>query len=92
MPNLLAWSERLPSAAHVIILDLGGVTHIDHNSAVELHGDAAVDAVGRAPDPGGPEPRMGSANSRRQGWANSSGQKRLPDVELAVAQGLNGLG
>ncbi len=37
MPNLLAWSERLPGDAKVvIILDLGGVTHIDHNSAMEL--------------------------------------------------------
>jgi uncharacterized membrane protein YoaK (UPF0700 family)/anti-anti-sigma regulatory factor len=36
LPNLLQWSERLPAAVQVVILDLGEVTRLDANAAIEL--------------------------------------------------------
>ena len=36
MPDLLAWSERLPPAARVVVLDLADVARLDANAALEL--------------------------------------------------------
>ncbi|MBX3359085.1 MAG: DUF1275 family protein [Phycisphaeraceae bacterium] len=36
LPNLVGWAERLPKAARVVILDLGDVTRLDSNAALEL--------------------------------------------------------
>jgi len=36
MPNLLEWSERLPHACRVVVLDLAGVERLDANAALEL--------------------------------------------------------
>lgn len=36
MPNLVAWSERLPASTRVVILDLTEVEQIDADSAIEL--------------------------------------------------------
>ncbi|HEX2838569.1 MAG TPA: DUF1275 family protein [Phycisphaerales bacterium] len=93
MPNLLAWSERLPPTARVIILDLGGVTHIDHNSAMELRAvmqqlmrsGKRLILAGLSPDQVRQLQEAGLGELLRP-------ENTCPDVELAVAQGLNGLG
>jgi uncharacterized membrane protein YoaK (UPF0700 family) len=36
MPNLLAWSDRLPPPVRVVILDLGEVSVLDDNALMEL--------------------------------------------------------
>ncbi|MFM9957667.1 MAG: DUF1275 family protein [Phycisphaerales bacterium] len=36
MPNLLEWSERLPHASRVVVLDVAAVEQLDANSALEL--------------------------------------------------------
>lgn len=92
MPNLLAWSERLPPTARVIILDLGGVTHIDHNSAMELRAvmqqltrtGRRLILAGLSPDQVRQLRDAGLGELLRP-------ENTCPDVELAVAQGLNGL-
>lgn len=92
MPNLLAWSERLPPTARVIILDLGGVTHIDHNSAMELRAvmqqltrtGRRLILAGLSPDHVRQLRDAGLGELLRP-------ENTCPDVELAVAQGLNGL-
>jgi uncharacterized membrane protein YoaK (UPF0700 family)/anti-anti-sigma regulatory factor len=35
-PNMLAWAERLPRRVRVVVLDLGMVTLLDHDAAMEL--------------------------------------------------------
>lgn len=93
MPNLLAWSERLPPAARVVILDLGGVTHIDHNSAMELR--AVMQQMTRA----GKRLIIAGLEPSHVRQLRDAGLGELlkpentcPDVELAVAQGLNWVG
>jgi anti-anti-sigma regulatory factor len=36
LPDLLRWCERLPAACRIVILDLGDVTVLDSNAALEL--------------------------------------------------------
>ncbi len=36
MPNLLEWSDRLPHATRVVVLDMAGVEQLDANAALEL--------------------------------------------------------
>jgi anti-anti-sigma regulatory factor len=93
MPNLMAWSERLPPEARVVILDLAGVAHIDVNSAMELRA-----AIGRASDTGrrliiaGLTPEQ-VRQLRESGLGELlKPENTCPDVELAVAQGLNWIG
>ncbi len=92
MPNLLAWSERLPPSARIVILDLGGVTHIDRNSAMELR------AVMQQMTRGGRRLILAGLAPAHVRQLRDSGLGELlrpentcPDVELAVAQGMNGL-
>ncbi len=37
LPNLAAWSERLPEQVRVVILDLDEVTQLDDEAAAEIH-------------------------------------------------------
>ncbi|HEY4330005.1 MAG TPA: DUF1275 family protein [Phycisphaerae bacterium] len=90
MPNLLAWSERLPADARVVILDLCDVTHLDANAASELRKllqrfaseDRQLIIAG-----------MTSAQFQRihAGVAHDilSPDNVCTDIELAIARGLN---
>ncbi len=90
MPDLLAWSERLPAQTRVVILDLGEVTQLDENAAGELR--ALL--------------RRFASQSRRMVIAGMTGEQYeqlrragagdmldpmsvCPDFELAIARGLN---
>ncbi|MFO0830687.1 MAG: DUF1275 family protein [Phycisphaerales bacterium] len=89
MPNLTAWSDRLPSAARVIILDLAGVAHIDANSAMELRAVlATMRAQGRRLLIAGLSPDH--VRQLRDSGVGEVLEPRnvCPDLELAIAQGL----
>lgn len=93
MPNLLAWSERLPAAAQVVILDLGGVTHIDHNSAMELRAVLGQTArSGRRLIIAGLSPEHVRQLQDAGLGELLNPENTCPDVELAVAQGVNWVG
>lgn len=93
MPNLLAWIERLPAITRVVVLDLDQVTQLDANAAMELRAALArLQQQGR---------RMVIAglNGEQYEQLRRAGAGELldpmsvcPDLELAVARGLNLLG
>jgi uncharacterized membrane protein YoaK (UPF0700 family)/anti-anti-sigma regulatory factor len=89
MPNLLAWSERLPTRAKVIVLDLEGVAHIDANSALELR--ALLAAMRQS----GRRLLLAGLSTQQVMQLRQSGVGELldpatacPDLELAIARGL----
>ncbi len=89
LPDLLGWCERLPAKRRVVILDLGEVTELDANAALELR--ALM--------------KQSSARGRRVVIAGISGEQYramrqsgagdaldpmnvCADLELAIARGL----
>ncbi|MBN8597305.1 MAG: DUF1275 family protein [Planctomycetes bacterium] len=89
MPNLLAWTDRLPSHARVVVLDLDEVTHLDGNSAIELR--AAIrkmDAQGRALVLAGLTPHQ-FEQLRDAAGGMLDPLDTCADLELAIARGLN---
>jgi len=90
MPNLLAWSERLPDTARVVILDLGAVAEIDSNVVMELRAlRETLDAQDR-------HLVIAGVNTDQFEPIRGAGAGDLlessdicPDLELAVARGLN---
>lgn len=90
MPNLLAWAERLPERTRVVILDLGDVTHLDANSALE------VCALLRLTRRQGRELVLsgltgGQVDQLREAGAGDGldYEHVCPDLELAIARGVN---
>jgi uncharacterized membrane protein YoaK (UPF0700 family)/ABC-type transporter Mla MlaB component len=90
MPNLLAWSERLPITARVVILDLGEVTQLDSNAALELT------AVVNRFEAQGRRLIIAGINSEQFQQINISGGPALlrvdnvcSDLELAIAHAIN---
>ncbi len=90
MPNLLAWAERLPERARVVILDLGDVTRLDANSALE------VCALLRLTRRQGRELILSGLNSDQVDQLREAGagdgldyEHVCPDLELAIARGVN---
>lgn len=89
MPNLLAWTDRLPSHARVVVLDLDEVTHLDENSAIELR--AAIrkmDSQGRALVLAGLSPTQ-FEQLRDAAGGLLDPLDTCADLELAIARGLN---
>jgi uncharacterized membrane protein YoaK (UPF0700 family)/anti-anti-sigma regulatory factor len=90
MPNLLEWSDRLPATARVVILDLGEVTQINANSAMELGA-----LLERFESQGRRLVVAGVSNEQFQQIRSAGALDLLdpdnicPDLELAVARGLN---
>ncbi len=89
MPNLLEWSERLPPAIRVIVLDLGEVTQLNANAVLELRALLAhFKEQGR-------QLIVAGMNAQFREMQLSSEQELLPleniclDLELAIARGLN---
>lgn len=88
MPDLFAWSDRLPASIRVVVLDLHGAAKIDDNAAVELraisqhfekHGRVLIIAgVGR--EAFGALERVGAGSMLARGLV-------WPDYELALARG-----
>src|SRR4051812_33556781 len=89
MPNLLAWSERLPETTRVVILDLGAVTEITSNVTMELRAvlsrfatqDRRLVIAGLS--------HQQFEQMRESGAADLFEDDVCPDLGLAVATGLN---
>lgn len=89
MPNLLAWADRLPRSARVVILDLDEVTHLDENSAIELRAALRkMDSDGRAMVLAGLTPRQ-FEQLRDAAGGLLDPLDTCADLELAIARGLN---
>lgn len=90
MPDLLAWSDRLPPSTLVVILDLGEVAQMDANSAMEVR--AVLDrfaAQGRRLVLAGVTvEQYEQMRDAKQGVRLDPGDV-LTDLELAIARGLN---
>lgn len=97
MPNLLAWSDRLPASIRVVILDLAEVTELDANAAMELHA-----VLARLADRGRQLIVSGLTAERfdriQSLGTDDSGKlppefldlgNVCPDLDLAVARGIN---
>jgi anti-anti-sigma regulatory factor len=90
MPNLLAWAERLPGSADVIVLDLEQVNQIDANSVLELRA-----VLGRMRAQNRHLILAGLSHEqveqlRRAGTGEALDPRDVcPDLELAIAKGLN---
>lgn len=90
MPNLLAWAERLPPEVRVVILDLGVVDQLDGNSALEVCAllrltrtqNRELILAGIKPDQ--------FAQLKAAGAGDGLDYDHVcPDLELAIARGLN---
>lgn len=89
MPNLLAWTDRLPRAARVVILDLDVVTQLDENSAIELRAVLKkLETQGRAMVLAGLTPHQ-YEQLRDAAGGLLDPLDTCADLELAIARGLN---
>ncbi|MBL8885484.1 MAG: DUF1275 domain-containing protein [Phycisphaerales bacterium] len=89
MPNLLAWTDRLPREARVVILDLNVVTQLDENSAIELRAALKkMEAQGRAMVLTGLTP-VQYEQLRDAAGGLLDPLDTCADLELAIARGLN---
>ncbi|MBS0192610.1 MAG: YoaK family protein [Phycisphaerales bacterium] len=87
MPNLLVWADLLPKSAKVVILDLGEVTRLDENSAIELRAALSkFDAEGRRLIVSGVTPEQFAQLSSAAGGALDP-VSACSDLELAIARG-----
>ncbi len=90
MPNLQAWVERLPRSADVVVLDLDQVNQIDANSVMELR-----TVLNRMRDQQRHLVLSGLTHDqveqlRRAGTGEALDPRDVcPDLELAIAKGLN---
>jgi len=90
MPDLLAWADRLKASTQVVILDLGDVTQIDANSAMELRAVLnRFSAQGRRLVISGLT--LQQFKQLREAGAGEKLEPAdvCPDLELAIARGLN---
>ena len=90
MPKLQAWSERLPVQARVVVLDLGEITELTSNAALELRAVVSRFKVQ------GRELIVAGINAAQFQRINGHGGKDLmdadhvcSDLELAIARGIN---
>ncbi len=90
MPNLLAWIDRLPASTKVVVLDLDQVTQLDANAAMELR--AALARLAHQ----GRRMVIAGLNGEQYEQLRRAGAGELldpmsvcPDLELAVARGMN---
>lgn len=90
LPNLLAWSERLPRSTRVVILDLAEVQSIDANAAMELRAVLALFASqGRRLVIAGLNPEQFKQLRRAGAGDRLEPSDVCPDLELAIARGIN---
>lgn len=89
MPDLLAWSERLPASSRVVVLDLGASASLDANTALELK--ATVERLKRD----GRELIVAGLSADQLDRLRADGLDALrpdrvcADLELAIAAALN---
>jgi uncharacterized membrane protein YoaK (UPF0700 family)/anti-anti-sigma regulatory factor len=89
LPDLLGWIERLPASKRVVVLDLGEVTALDDNAALELR------AVVRLAGDSGRKVVIAGLDAAQYRAAVASGagdtldaSNVCPDIELAIARGV----
>ncbi|MDX2114457.1 MAG: DUF1275 family protein [Planctomycetota bacterium] len=90
MPDLLSWADRLPERTRVVILDLGDVSRLDPNSALELRAVLQRFGIqGRRLVLAGLTPAQ--VDQLREAGAGQGLRTAdvCPDLELAIARGLN---
>lgn len=89
LPDLLSWCARLPTRIRVVILDLGDVTVLDANAALELRAlIKQATARGRRMVISGISGEQYSA-MRRAGAGDALDPTNVcPDLELAIARGM----
>ncbi len=89
LPDLLQWCERLPTSNRVVILDLGEVTVLDSNAALELRAlMKQAGARGRKLVIAGINGEQFHA-MREAGAGDALDPSNVcPDLELAIARGL----
>jgi uncharacterized membrane protein YoaK (UPF0700 family)/anti-anti-sigma regulatory factor len=90
MPNLMAWSERLPKGKRVVILDLADVTELDNNMTMELRSVlGSMRSQGRWLLIAG----LDQEHLKRLHLTGANdlvmADHICPDLELAIAHGLN---
>lgn len=90
MPNLLNWADRLDTGVRVVILDLGEVTELDDNAALELR---AVLLRLRSEHREMVIAGLNPPQFRKLAAAGAGDlldpHSVCPDLELAIARGLN---
>ncbi len=89
LPDLLGWCERLPATTRVVILDLGEVTVLDVNAALELR------ALMKQSGARGRRMVISGITGEQYRSMRSSGAGDVldptnvcPDLELAIARGM----
>lgn len=89
LPNLVAWSERVPRVARVVVLDLTDVTQLDGDAAYELR--AALTRLHQQHQTlviaGLSTEQTAQLRAAHAGEALDPGSVS-PDLELAIARGL----
>jgi uncharacterized membrane protein YoaK (UPF0700 family) len=89
MPNLLAWSDRLPSSARVVILDLAEVTQLDSNAALELRAVERFETQDRQLIIAGINVEQFTQINLSAGGDLLHTDNVCADIELAIAKGIN---
>lgn len=89
LPDMLAWSDRLPHTTRVVILDLADITRLDANAALELRALVLrFTAQGRRLIVSGLDAGQ-YEHLRRAGASDTLDPTNVcPDLELAIARGL----
>ncbi len=89
LPDLLGWCERLPAGKRVVILDLGEVTRLDDNAALELR------ALMQSAERRGLKMVIAGMSGEQYHTMLQAGAGDVldptnvcPDLELAIARGL----
>ncbi|HBS27956.1 MAG TPA: hypothetical protein DEB06_00555 [Phycisphaerales bacterium] len=90
MPDLLAWADRLPPTTRVVILDLCDITHIDPNAALDFRAVLSRFASkGRRLVIAGLTPEQFTQLSQAVPSERLEPVSVCPDLDLAIARGLN---
>lgn len=90
LPNLLAWADRIPKQIRVVVLDLHDAAQVDDNAALELRA-----LIGRFHKEDRHLVLSGVTAEHYQQMTAAGGGEPLdaravcPDLELAIARGLN---
>lgn len=89
LPNLLAWSERLPPDIRVVILDLDPDTQLDDNAAMELRSVMRqFQQTERALVVAGVDAERFDSITHAGHADGFNPSNILPDLDLAIARGL----
>jgi anti-anti-sigma regulatory factor len=92
LPDLLRWCERLPASERVVVLDLSEATTLDDNAALELRALIhQARARGRKLIFAGMTGRQYRAIIEAGAGDTLDPQNVCPDLELAIARGINAL-